>query len=84
MESQLRLARLDTGASVGVSVDLSRLPGDPRIQQLMPLCVTGRASPAEQQQLGEAWQARVRTLLLEHADDPAIIVLHAGEEAVHG
>lgn len=84
MESQLRFTRLDTGASVGVSVDLSRLPGDPRIQRLMPLCVTGRASATEQQQLGEAWQARVRTLLLEHADDPAIIVVHAGEEAVHG
>lgn len=84
MASQLRFTRLDTGASVGVSVDLSRLPGDPRVQQLMPLCVSGRASPAEEQQLRDAWQARVRALLLEHPDDPEIIVLHAAEEAVHG
>jgi formylmethanofuran dehydrogenase subunit E len=74
--TQLRFTRLDTGVSVGVSADLKRVPGDPRAQELMPLCLRGRASPQEQEAFRAAWQDRVRRLLLQHADDPEVIVVH--------
>jgi hypothetical protein len=60
------------------------VPGDPRAMQLMPRCVQGVASAQEREQFGAAWQDRVRRLLLEHADDPAVIVLEpAAEVALH-
>lgn len=82
--SQLRFTRTDTGAGIGVSIDLGSVPGDPRAMQLMPRCVQGVASAQELEQFGAAWQERVRRLLLEHADDPAVIVLEpVAEVALH-
>jgi hypothetical protein len=73
--TQMRLTRTDTGAAVGVSADLRGVPADPRTAELMPLCLRGLASAEEQEAFRGAWQDRVRRLLLEHADDPAVIVL---------
>lgn len=73
--TQLRFTRLDTGERVGVSADLRRVPGDPRVAELMPLCLRGLASPEEQEAFRAAWQDRVRRLLLQHADDSGVIVL---------
>jgi hypothetical protein len=73
--TQMRFTRLDSGESVGVSADLRRVPGDPQAMELMPLCVRGVASPEEHDAFRAAWQDRVRRLLLQHADDPGVIVL---------
>ena len=67
-----RFTRLDTGAAVEVSVDLSGVPGDARIGELMPLCLRGLASQAEQTLFASLWQDRVRRLLTEHADDTTV------------
>ena len=75
METQMRFTRLDTGESVGVSAELSAVPGDPRTGQLMARCLRGEASAEEQEAFRAAWQDRVRRLLLQHADDPGVIVL---------
>lgn len=71
----LRFTRLDNGAAVEVAADLARVPGDPRTVALMQSCLSGQADAAEQAAFRAAWQERVRRLLLEHADDPAVIVL---------
>lgn len=84
LRTPLRFTRLDTDAAVGVSIDLRSVPGDPRAMQLMPRCLQGTASAAEMEQFGAAWQERVRRLLLEHAGDPAVIVLEpVAEVAAH-
>jgi len=69
----LRFTRLDTDAAVEVAVDLARVPGDPRLAELMPLCLSGQGSAAAQEEFRTLWQDRVRQLLLEHADDPEVI-----------
>jgi len=58
---------------VEVAADLSRVPAGPRLGELMPLCLTGRASPAQVVEFQSLWQDRVRRLLLEFADDPVVI-----------
>lgn len=68
----LRFTRLDTGAAVEVSADLARVPGNPRMSELMPLCLSGRASAAQAREFRAHWQDRVRRLL-ECADDPKVI-----------
>jgi hypothetical protein len=82
MPSQIRVTRIDNEDSVGVSADLARVPGDPRAAELMGRCLRGQASPEQQAAFREAWQDRVRRLLLQHADDPEVIVLaRAGQTA---
>jgi hypothetical protein len=75
LAGDLRFTRLDNGEGIEVAADLSRVGGDPRMGELMPRCLAGQASAAEQQTFGALWQDRVRRLLLEHADDPAVIRL---------
>jgi hypothetical protein len=73
----LRFPRLDTGATVEVAANLPLVPGDPRMGELMPRCLSGQASAAEQATFRSLWQDRVRRLLIEHADDPAVIRVRA-------
>lgn len=70
--TELRLTRTDTGAAVLAQAHARLVPGDPRIAQLMPLCLAGRASAEQQAEFGQLWQARVQRLLLEHANDDTV------------
>lgn len=72
---QLRFTRLDTGTAVEAEARLDRVPADPRIGELMPLCLAGRASGEEAALFRALWQARVRHLLLEHADDAEVFAV---------
>jgi hypothetical protein len=70
---ELRFTRLDSGAAVEVAADMSSVPGVPRMGELMRMSLAGQASPAERKEFQGLWQERVRRLLLEFADDPAVI-----------
>ena len=70
---EVRFTRLDNGQKVDVSADLSSVPMHPKVRELMGFCLDGDASPEEYQAFGEAWQSRVKKLLLEHADDRFVI-----------
>lgn len=70
-----RLSRIDTGAAVSVSVRAERVPGDPRMRGLLQQCMTGTATPEDEAQFGALWQDRVRRLLVEHGDDPQLVVV---------
>lgn len=73
LHGNLRFTRLDNGATVEAAADLAGVPGDPRMGELMPLCLAGTASAEQQAEFRAHWQARVRRVLLQHADDPAVI-----------
>lgn len=78
MDGDVRFTRLDNGASVDVAARLESVPMAPAVQPLLPLCIAGEASAAEQDEFRELWQTRVRSLLLEHPDDPSVIVVKDG------
>ncbi len=42
--------------SVEVSADLSKVPGDPQIAELMGMCLAGKAATDEQLQFRTLWQ----------------------------
>ena len=67
--------RVDIEAAATVVAHLERVPGDPRIAALMPFCVAGTATDAQATLFQSLWQDRVRTILIDHADDPEIIVV---------
>ena len=75
IDAQLRFTRVDSGASAGVSTRLESVPFDPRVAGLLPKCLNGVASAEETILFQRLWQARVRTLLLDRADDPQVIVV---------
>lgn len=65
--------RGDTSATVDVSMDLSSVPPAPQLRPLMMQALAPKASSLACNAFAQAWQERVRRLLLEHADDPAVI-----------
>ena len=72
---EMRFTRLDTGAAVEVRADLQRVPFAPQTPLLLQKCLDGSATPAEAAEFRDCWQARVRSLLLEHGDDPEVFLL---------
>ncbi|MEO7032165.1 MAG: FmdE family protein [Herbaspirillum sp.] len=73
MEGEVTFTRTDTGASVQLGTDMSSVRGDPRMIPLLQKTLQGAASTEETVEFGRLWQERVKTILLEHADDPEVI-----------
>ncbi len=69
----IRFTRQDTGAAVSVTLDLSSVPPAPQARALMGAAMHPDATAGQRAAFGAAWQDRVRRLLLEHADDPAVV-----------
>lgn len=67
-----RFERVDSGKKVDVFYDHKIVPGDPRMQELMPKVVSGNASSEEKKLFGELWQERVRKILLDFKDDERV------------
>jgi hypothetical protein len=65
--------RLDTGTGVTVSLDVSPVPSDPAQGARMAAILYGNADDEQRAAFANAWQDRVRRLLLEFADDPRVI-----------
>lgn len=72
MRSLMRFTRADTGVRVGVSAQLDKVPMDPRVSRLLPRCLAGDANADEVAEFRRLWQGRVRSLLLDHKDDPEV------------
>lgn len=73
VSGQARFTRKDTGQSITVTARLEKIPSDPRTAYLMARCISGAASAEQQGKFQDAWQERVRKLLVDHADDPDVI-----------
>lgn len=72
------IRRDDTGVTVDVAMDLSSVPPAPQMRALMMQALAAEASSTMRNAFAEVWQDRVRRLLLEHADDPAVIRVEIG------
>ncbi len=65
--------RRDTGEAVAVELDVSPVPGKPNQRELLGAIIRDVASDAQKREFADGWQDRVRLLLLEYADDAAVI-----------
>jgi hypothetical protein len=72
LPAELRFTRRDTGDAVDASADLRKVAADPDMLPLLQRCAAGRATEDEALRFADLWQARVRRLLLEHADDDSV------------
>lgn len=75
MPGEMRFTRLDTNQTVLVGTNLQRVPASPRLPALMARCTSNTATAAETAEFRQLWQERVRSILLEHGDDPAVFLI---------
>lgn len=79
IQGEMRFTRLDTNRSVLVESHLQNVPASPRVPGLIGSCIRNTASREEIAEFRQLWQDRVRRILMEHRDDPAVFVLSAGQ-----
>lgn len=56
--------RADNGKKVEVAYSIENVPSSERIDKLMPLTISGKATGEESKEFGNLWQERVRTILV--------------------
>jgi hypothetical protein len=72
---ELRYSRVDGRGRVDAAARLDQVPASPDLAPLLQRCLAGIADASERREFGRLWQDRVRRLLLEHAEDPAVFVV---------
>lgn len=77
MAGEIRFTRLDTGRSVEVAHRPQAVPRPAGLADLMRDALTPPSADATRRDFAKAWQGWVRTILLDHADDPALIAVNA-------
>lgn len=75
MTGEIRFTRLDTGRSVEVAHRPQAVPRPAGLAELMRDALTPPSDDATRQHFAEVWQGWVQTILLDHADDPALITV---------
>lgn len=73
-EAEVRFGRVDSAARVAVTYHPDRVPATPELLALMAKMMAGLASDAERAEFGRLWQLRVKRILIDHCDDPALVV----------
>ena len=73
MTGEIRFTRLDTGKAVELVHRPQAVPRPATLSALMHKALTPGADMATRKAFADVWQGWVRTMLVEHADDPALI-----------
>jgi hypothetical protein len=80
--AEVRFTRLDMGTSKGASVLVDyhpeKVPPSPDMPPLMARVVGGTAEAGEREAFAKLWQDRVRRILVEHGNDPDLVVVRPG------
>ncbi|TAL91984.1 MAG: hypothetical protein EPN69_08915 [Rhodanobacter sp.] len=71
----LQVRRRDTAETVSVELDLAGVPAPANLRPLLGAALDPEASPQQRAAFGQAWQGRVKCLLVEHADNPEVVRL---------
>ena len=77
IDADMQFERVDSGAAVNVAYRADLVPGSARLKALAGKIGALGLSAAEQHEFGVEWQARVERILIEHADNPALVVVTA-------
>jgi hypothetical protein len=72
-ENGIYFKRVDTGAAVNASCNVDAVPAVANQRELLTAVMQGQANPKQHTAFANAWQNRVKRMLVDHADDPALI-----------
>lgn len=73
LAGEVRLTRLDNGAEVTASLDLSPVPAQPGLAAAMQEALSSPADAAAGKHFAQLWQERVRSVLLDYFEHPAVV-----------
>lgn len=73
IRGRMRFTRLDTGRAVEVDYHPERVPIPPGMKARMADAVAPNASDEQRHGFGRGWQEWVRTILIDHGDDPLLV-----------
>lgn len=74
IDGDLAFTRTDSGACITAAYHPEVVPAPAGLQGLMPKLLAGAASAAEQAEFARLWQQRVERILIDHFDDPQLVV----------
>lgn len=74
MPGEIRFSRLDDGQSVMLMHHMQAVSRPAELTERLQRAFAPGADDATRQAFAQTWQGWVRTILVEHADDPALIV----------
>jgi len=77
MSGEIRFTRMDSGQSVELSHRPHAVAHPSALSELLREASAPQASAAARRAFADAWQAWVRAIVIEHADDPALIQIAA-------
>lgn len=77
MSGEIRFTRLDSGQAVELSHRPRTVPRPAALSELLRNAVAPQASTADRRAFADVWQGWVRSILIEHADDPGLIEMAA-------
>lgn len=72
---EIRFERTDSGAGATTAYHPEIVPPEAAMRELMQLILAGVAGADEKKEFGRLWQARVKRILIDHIDDPRLVVL---------
>ncbi|HYD64908.1 hypothetical protein [Azospirillum sp.] len=75
MEGDMALQRQDTGTGVQMRFNAALVPSPAEIRDLLPAVLHGHGDADDALRFQALWQDRVKRLLVDHADDPALITV---------
>ena len=75
MAGEIRFTRLDNGAAIELAHFPQAVPRPTGLAEMMRDALAPQANAATREAFAEAWQKWVRMILLEHADDLALIAV---------
>lgn len=78
LPAELRLSRTDTGAALLLDYHPEVVPQAPEMAPLLARITDGSADAGARARFAELWQERVRRILIDHADDPALLDVRPG------
>lgn len=75
INGEIRFTRVDSGKSVDVLYQAQGVPPSPAMGEIFPKIQGGHATAEDRAAFGQLWQERVRRILIEHIDDPELVVV---------
>ena len=78
IDGDIQFERIDSGAAVTMAYRAELVPGSARFKALAGKLGTPGLTVAEQHEFGVEWQTRVERILIEQADNPALVVMTFG------
>lgn len=77
MTGEIRFTRSDNGSAVELAHFPQAVPRPAGLADLMRRALAPQAEPATRQAFAVAWQEWVKAMLIDHADDPELVVVMA-------